>query len=534
MKLALIALAALCACGGPSTSQKAQRSPTRDQPIDLIAGIPDNTPYLYAITGSVGDFLRAPKPLALAPLRALASHLEGGDAKLASSDIPEWIVMALAVLPELEGDHLGDEHLAILGIDPHGEAVLFGLGAYPAVRVRVGDPQAARSRLPRILQRLADAWKRPLRFDARSVVWTLAIDDELELVVSLSESALAGALVPAADHTATVERLQASDGPRTLRRDSYLAHTRALALRGSAVGHFHVAELGRVLLAGSRDQECVRELSELLARAPRIWFGLDKRAESIAIDMLVELDPRTTQAFAALTWPVQDLAHAKDSALAVSLGLDTAGVLGELAGLLAALEKQPFQCAELRAIQTTAYMIRQRIDEALDSELAGFRQLYLSLPELSLPFSPRPTAGLLVVEHDAPAALSKLLSLPDDVPQDGTAVAFRHPRWSQLGELLVARKASRTAIAMGARSGIDQAFRDQSGPSTSFLRLHLGELVSQLLSERWHARSARGGEDLASRLIHDVENERSWKVHALQLSSGFQSPGLFTTIELEL
>jgi hypothetical protein len=150
--LLVISLFTLAACS------KEEEAATSAGPGDvvrnsLLSYVPVATPYLggnLAPTPNdiIDSFLKRLEPV------AATAHAQLEELKAKSQANPEAVDQAsrlgLAVLQELDGK-LNRAGLESLGLDLQGQHVFYGVGIFPTARVELGDAQALKATVQRVL-----------------------------------------------------------------------------------------------------------------------------------------------------------------------------------------------------------------------------------------------------------------------------------------------------------------------------------------------------------------------------------------------
>jgi hypothetical protein len=222
MRSGLIAAALIAACAGPAPRAPAPATPPESpEPTGVLAHVPADTPYFYAL-------LEKPPPGEIE--RTLGSQLRYLERalplleRLAAEEGSGALPLIAALAAELEG-RADLDGLRELGFAVGEPMVVFGLGAFPALRMQLGDETAFTGLLERIARRAGLATAAGSR--AGRPYWSAELGP-LTAVIAVDGDQLSAALVP----TAAVPRLM----PQIL---GLVRPVRSLAATD------HVAELAR-------------------------------------------------------------------------------------------------------------------------------------------------------------------------------------------------------------------------------------------------------------------------------------------------
>ena len=150
--LALVTLLSLGACGKSDESSEAAANAASNE---LLAFVPADTPYLFANLEPVPEdviytFLTRLQPV----LDSMQSQLSIGRAEMESAegengDDPT-IRLAHALLLELDGN-LSRSGLESIGFDLRAKKAIYGMGAFPVIRLGLSDSAALRATILRVL-----------------------------------------------------------------------------------------------------------------------------------------------------------------------------------------------------------------------------------------------------------------------------------------------------------------------------------------------------------------------------------------------
>jgi hypothetical protein len=150
--LSLVTLLVLAACGKSEESTEATAGTATNE---LLAYVPADTPYLFANLEPVPEDVIDTYLTRLQPvLDSMQAQLSIGQAEMASAegeneDDPT-VRLAHALLLELDGN-LNRSGLESLGFDLRAKKVIYGMGAFPVIRLGLSDSDALRATILRVL-----------------------------------------------------------------------------------------------------------------------------------------------------------------------------------------------------------------------------------------------------------------------------------------------------------------------------------------------------------------------------------------------
>jgi hypothetical protein len=307
--------------------------------------------------------------------------------------------LGLALLRELDGK-LSSSGLASLGLDVLSHKVVYGVGAFPVIRMGLSEPDALTSTIRRILESAEIPGAEQL-FQGVSY-WRIAPDPAtdlpLALYLAIVEQHLAIGLLPfgyEAEWLPGFLALQppaASDARHQLaelnRANRYTAY-------GSGILDLHrlADELlqpgsltARVMAAtgaydpGSVSAECVAEVHQIIDNMPRLTAGTAEfGTDAIALQYRLESPAPLAAKLAALVSPVPEADAASQRLLDFSFGLRFGAVRDFLREKAGAISADPYGCDFLQDVNDSANRALVQLDQPMPPFINNFRGLRLSL-----------------------------------------------------------------------------------------------------------------------------------------------------------
>jgi hypothetical protein len=449
--LILVILLSLAACGKGEEPPEAAASAATNQ---LLSYVPADTPYLFANLEPVPEdvvdtFLTRLQPV----LDSMQSQLSIGRAEMKSAegengDDPA-ARLAHALLLELDGN-LSRSGLESMGFDLRAKKVVYGMGAFPVIRLGLSDSEALRATILRVLN---NAGVTALEQDFQGVsYWRISDEDSAEepagLYVSILNDHLAisffpplaeaeflpaflGLEVPTdSDAQARLAQLNRAhdytphgSGILDLHRlaDQFTSPDTVTARVMAATGAFDPATLSPV---------CAAEIHKIIDNAPLMTMGVTELTPTaIAFQYRLETPRTLASQLMGLVSKIPVADELSDRILEFAFGMRFGPVRDFLREKVAAIVDAPYQCEHLRDLNDSAVQTLARLDEPMPPFVNNFRGVRVSLNEImmsqdSLPENAR---GHLAVHVDKPEMfigmaqmflpdLSNLAITPGDPP----------------------------------------------------------------------------------------------------------------------
>lgn len=413
---ALLAATALLA-----TACKREAEVTVDNP--LLAYVPADTPYVYAnlepTPAEVTDaFLLRAEPF-LETVKVLAGDLE---IEINSEHAGEFRYFRLlsALWAEFEGKNTR-EGIESIGLSTEAMMTVYGMGAFPVVRISLKDPAVFRETITRIEARsgitftshdlgASQYWKMASGPQGLAAYFAI-VDDHfaLSLFPSAAEAAwlpsFLGQTMPAG--SAMAERLaQLNQDKGYTNFGSGIFDLQSLATEfmdeTSTTGSL-LASMGHGDLL-QWDAQCKAELRGMIAKAPRIVAGTTEfSADRIGISYQLELAPGLAARLMELVARVPVANSDPDTLFTAALGLKVGKVRDFALEKATAITTAPFQCENLQGLNHQAQALVERLSMPMMPFINNLKGFRVSLDEFDPEnFSPATARGLFTLEMEKP------------------------------------------------------------------------------------------------------------------------------------
>jgi hypothetical protein len=325
------------------------------------------------------------------------------------------------IFDELE-PNLSADGLDKLGFGAGATMAIYGIGIYPALRMRIKDPQAVGALFGRIV---ASEGGPPAASDGHGKHWTFPVGKRATAILAVTDTELLAGLAPTSDLAWFRDRLygDADPGPtldESPRLDEVMA-TYALSPRFVAWLDFATtlraatttgSLIDRQLrtLGGDREDRqpfCKEELVSLVAHMPRLIVGaLEASATRQRLLAMLELDPDLAR----------DLASLKVSAVGVGapLGQNIASFgiavdVPRLIGVLRARARQqlqaPARCPMLSGMNELAQKLDTELGKPIPPYLPDLRAFAAELADVQPGGLTPNVRGAVVVSASDPIRL---------------------------------------------------------------------------------------------------------------------------------
>jgi len=435
-RLAVLGTAALLTLAACSKSEDVVEVAASQTGNTLFAYVPSDTPYLLGNLQPPSDevidtFLQRVQPVldtVQAELRKAREKLEAED--LAGAQSPSErhhdemaAELAHAVLLELDGK-LNRQGLESLGFDLQSNKVLYGMGAFPVVRLGLSDTTALRGTVERILERAGIT--APEQNYQGTPYWLLSegdgdqepaglyisiLDDHLAMSIfpPMAEAellpAFLGQVMPKDSNAAArLAELNAKHGYTPFGSgildldrliDEFITPDTILSRAISSTGEFNPADLA---------PECMAEIRGIVSNTPRMTVGTTELTTgAIAMQYRLETKPTLAQQLAGLVAEIPAADPLTQRILEFSIGMRFGAVRDFLRDKAAAIMEDPFQCEHLQDLNQSATEAFTQLNQPVPPFVNNFRGLRLSLSEITMTHSiPENARGLAALHVDQP------------------------------------------------------------------------------------------------------------------------------------
>jgi hypothetical protein len=449
--LILVILLSLAACGKGEEPPEAAASAATNQ---LLSYVPADTPYLFANLEPVPEdvvdtFLTRLQPV----LDSMQSQLSIGRAEMESAegengDDPA-ARLAHALLLELDGN-LSRSGLESMGFDLRAKKVVYGMGAFPVIRLGLSDSEALRATILRVLNNAGitapeqdfqgvSYWRISDENSAEEpvVLYVSILNDHLAISFfpALAEAeflpAFLGLEIPAdSDAQARLAQLNRAhdytphgSGILDLHRlaDQFTSPDTVTARVMAATGAFDPATLSPV---------CAAEIHKIIDNAPLMTMGVTELTQTaFAFQYRLETPRTLASQLMGLVSKIPVADELSDRILEFAFGMRFGPVRDFLREKVAAIVDAPYQCEHLLDLNDSAVQTLARLDEPMPPFVNNFRGVRVSLNEIMMSQDsiPENARGHLAVHVDKPEMfigmaqmflpdLSNLAITPGDPP----------------------------------------------------------------------------------------------------------------------
>jgi hypothetical protein len=410
MRLTALALATLMALG--ACGKKSDESPTAAHNAasnKLLLHVPADTPYLFANLEPVPEdvidtYLTRLQPLLdsmQAQLSSARTDFEASDGEYPSAPPTR---LAHALLVELDGK-LSRSGLESLGFDLRSEKVIYGLGAFPVIRLGLSNSAVLRSTILRVMKH-ADITATEQEFQGVSF-WRISDGNTAEtpagLYISILQDHLAIGLFPPMAETELLPVFLGLEMPADSDAQTRLAHlnkthdytpygsgildVRRLAdqfIRPDTLTSRMTAATG-VFDPATLSQECVTEIHEIIDNAPRMTMGVQELTSSaIAFQYRLETPKTLASQLMGLVSKIPVANELSDRILEFSFGMRFGPVREFLREKVSAIVEDPFQCEHLQDLNDSAVQTLAKLNEAVPPFINNFLGVRASLSEIMM------------------------------------------------------------------------------------------------------------------------------------------------------
>lgn len=521
----------------------------------LFAYVPASSPYvlgnLEPPTDEVIDtYLRRIQPVLDTMQEELSQGKQAIEAKQneGSSSSPGQqhddasIKLMHAVLVELDGK-LNRPGLESLGFDLRSHKVVYGMGAFPVVRLGLSDAGALRGTIQRILDNAGISapektyqsvsyWRLGEEGDDQEPVGLYVAILENHLALSLFPPMAESELLPAflglklpedSDAAARLAGLNTKYGYTAFGSgimdldklmEEFITPDTILARSMAASGEFDPATM---------TPECKSEFRSLVSNTPRLTMGVTEwSVDAIGVQYRVETKPDLVQQLAGMVSEIPGVNHLSDRIFEFSFGMRFGAVRDFLREKAAAIMEAPYQCEHLAHLNESATQAFAQLNQPMPPFVNNFKGVRLSLSEVTMTDSiPENTRGQIAVHVEQPEMfvgmaqmflpdLSNLTLVPGEPPVQLPASIIPMPGIVAFAAL--SDEAIGLSIGAGEETGLPDFLKQEPGPEGTFLSTNYDMAAyldyTQDLGEQFED-MANEGEDTESEQVEQNVHYRS-------------------------
>jgi hypothetical protein len=511
--LGAAALVTLTACGKSEDAvEPAAAVAVSETSHSLFAYVPVDTPYLLGNLQPPPDevidtFLQRFQPVLDSVQSELSKARESIEAEGAGDSVPPTeqqhhdmgVQLMHAVLMELDGK-LNRQGLESMGFDLQSHKVVYGMGAFPVVRIGLSDATALRETILRIL---GNAGINPSELNHQGVpYWRLGEETDQQepvgLYVAILDDHLAMSLFP---YTAEAELLPAFLGLELPKESNAAARLAELnSKHGYTAFGSGILELDKLLDefitpgtvlartlaangefdAESMTPECTTEIRSIVNNTPRMTMGVTElTAAAVGIQYRIETPAVLAQQLAGLVAEIPAVDPLSDRVLEFSFGMRFGAARDFLRKKVAAIMEQPYQCEHLQEINQGATEAFAQLNQPIPPFVNNFLGLRLSLSEIMMTDSiPENARGMAAVHVDQPEMfvgmakmflpdLSELSLVPGEPPVQLPASMIPVP--GVIAFAAISEDAIGLSLGEGEEGSLLGYLNEKPGPSGTFL-----------------------------------------------------------------
>ncbi len=404
--LALTALLVIAACG-KSDEQVAAVSDSGSN--DLLAFVPADTPYLAANLEPIPeDVLDSYLAKAQPVLDAMQEQLSQTRATMESSENPgdtdPGEKIAHALVSELDGK-LNRAGMESMGFDLRAHKVIYGVGAFPVVRLGLSDPAALRATVLRVMDK-AGVTAPEQEYQGVSY-WKVSDDDSGEvpagIYISILEDHVAIGILPLVAETELLPAFLGLEMPAESDARARLAElnrAQDYTPYGSGILDTHGmidalvqpdSLAGRAMASSAHvshaplTPECVAELHGIANSAPRMTLGVQDLTETaVAMQYRMETPDSLAGRLMSLVSEIPMVNGLSEKVVEFAFGLKFGPVRDFLVEKATEISTNPYQCEHLAELNLKATEALAQLNQPMPPFLNNFRGIRVSLTEFML------------------------------------------------------------------------------------------------------------------------------------------------------
>ena len=497
LRLLAIGAASLLLVAACGKTEDAVEVAVEETDSTLFDYVPSDTPYLAGNLQPIPDevievFLQRSQPV----LDSVQNELGKTRQTLEDENGPRLVI---AVLQELDGK-LSRQGMESLGFDLRAHKVVYGMGAFPVIRIGLSDADALRATIQRVLAN-AEINAQELEHQGISY-WRLSsdvtADEPVGIYVSIFADHLAMSIFPPLAETELLPAFLGLEMPADSNAATRLAELNAehsYTSYGSGILDLDrlVEEfispdtiMARVMATGSDfdpaeiTPECKTEIRGIVSNSPRMTMGIQELTTSaFAMQYRVETKTTLAQQLAGLVADIPMADPLSDRMLELSFGMRFGAVRDFLREKAGAIMESPYQCEHLQSINLSATEAFTQLNQPMPPLVNNFRGLRLSLSAItetnSMPVNGR---GLIAVHVDQPEMfvgmaqmflpdLSELVLAPGEPPVQLPASMIPIPDVVAFAAL--SDEAIGLSIGDGEEARLPGYLEEDAGPDGTFM-----------------------------------------------------------------
>lgn len=431
----LLALMFIAGCGN---NDEASGTSNGSSSNELLSFVPADTPYVVANLEPVPEavidsFLARLQPV----LDTMQTELSEARTELESQEDHPGSLLVQALLTEFDGK-LSRPGLESLGFDLNSRRVLYGMGAFPVIRVGLSDAQVFRDSIMRVMDN-AELTAPELEFQGVSY-WRLTEDHDdgvsPGIYISIFDDHLALSMFPVMAETELLPAFLGLELPADSSAQARLEKlNQAHGYTGYGSGILDVRKLadqfmstdtiaGRAMAASggfdpaTLSQECVTEIHGIIDHAPRMTVGVRELSETVfTAQYRLETPSTLARRLIGLVSRIPAADQTSDRILELAFGMRFGPVRDFLREKVTAIVSDPYQCEYLVDLNDGASDALLKLDQPMPPFLNNFQGIRVSLSEIlmnqdSLPENSRGQMALHVEQPQMLVGMAQML-VPD-------------------------------------------------------------------------------------------------------------------------
>jgi hypothetical protein len=406
LTLALTSLLVVAACG---KSDEQVSSVSDADSNDLLAFVPADTPYLAANLAPIPeDVLDSYLAKAQPVLDAMQHRLSQARANMESTenhgDTDPAGNLAHALVSELDGK-LNRAGMESMGFDLRAHKVIYGVGAFPVVRLGLSDSVALRATVLRVMNK-AGVTAPEQEYQGISY-WKVSDDDSGDvpagIYISILEDHLAIGILPLVAEAELLPaflglEMPAQNDARSRLAKLNRAHDYTPYGSGILDTHGLIDALvqpdslaGRAMASSTRishppmTPECISELHGIADNAPRMTLGVqDLTKNTVAMQYRLEAPDSLAGQMMSLVSEIPMVNGLSEKFVEFAFGLKFGPVRDFLVEKATAISNDPYQCEHLVELNLKASDALVQLNQPMPPFLNNFRGVRVSLTEYIL------------------------------------------------------------------------------------------------------------------------------------------------------